>query len=45
MSRRAFANVTFDELPALGRWYDTVAARPAVQRAIKRADALVPPQA
>ena len=45
MWRREFANVTFDGLPNLARWFDAVAARPATQRAIKRAEALVPPKA
>ena len=41
MWRREFANVTFDGLPHVARWFDAVAARPATQRAIKRAEALL----
>ena len=40
--RRQFPGVTLDDRPNLSRWYDTVAARPAVQRAIARVEALVP---
>ena len=40
--RRQFPDLTFDNRPNLSRWYDTVAARPAVQRAITRVEALVP---
>ncbi len=39
--RRQFPGVTLDERPDLSRWYETVAARPAVQRAIARVEALV----
>jgi GST-like protein len=42
MWRRAFAGVDFTDTPHLARWYDAVVARPAVQRAIARAEALVP---
>lgn len=42
MWRREFAGVTFDEAPHVARWYETVAARPAVQRALARVNALVP---
>ena len=45
MWRRSFANVSFEGLPHVARWFDAVAARPAVQRAIQRAEAMVPPQA
>lgn len=40
--RRAFPDVTLDARPNLSRWYATIAARPAVQRAIARVEALVP---
>ncbi|SFB60293.1 glutathione S-transferase [Rhizobium sp. NFR07] len=39
--RRQFPGLTLDERPNLSRWYETVAARPAVQRAIARVEALV----
>jgi len=42
MWRRQFPGLTFDNRPNLSRWYDMVAARPAVQRAITRVEALVP---
>jgi GSH-dependent disulfide-bond oxidoreductase len=40
--RRQFPGLTLNERPNLTRWYDDVAARPAVQRAIARVEALVP---
>ena len=40
--RRAFAGVDFNDSPHVARWYDLVMARPAVQRAIAVAEALVP---
>ncbi|SON55175.1 Disulfide-bond oxidoreductase YfcG [Hartmannibacter diazotrophicus] len=40
--RREFAGVTLDETPHVARWYENVASRPAVQRAIGRVNALVP---
>ncbi len=40
--RREFAGVSLDEAPHVARWYDTVASRPAVDRAIARVNALVP---
>ncbi|MCB8878873.1 glutathione S-transferase N-terminal domain-containing protein [Acidisoma cellulosilytica] len=40
--RREFAGVTFDETPHVARWYEDVAARPAVERAIARVNALIP---
>lgn len=40
--RKAFAEVDFSETPNVARWYAEMEARPAVQRAINRANALVP---
>lgn len=40
--RREFAGFGFDGRPHLARWYETLATRPAVQRAIARLEALVP---
>jgi GST-like protein len=40
--RRAFAEVDFSETLAVARWYDAVAQRPAVLRAIQAVEALVP---
>ena len=40
--RREFAGVGFEATPHVARWYDAVAARPAVRRAIERVNALVP---
>jgi GST-like protein len=40
--RHQFPGVTLDDKPNLSRWYDDIAARPAVARAIARAEALVP---
>lgn len=40
--RRGFPNVTFNDTPHVARWYETVEARPAVQRGIARVEALVP---
>lgn len=40
--RRAFPGVMLDAHANLARWYEAVAARPAVQRAIERVEALVP---
>ncbi|QJD92340.1 glutathione S-transferase family protein [Duganella dendranthematis] len=39
--RRAFANIDFSATPHVERWYALVAARPAVQRAITRAEAML----
>ncbi|MDR3496911.1 MAG: glutathione S-transferase family protein [Ancalomicrobiaceae bacterium] len=38
--RRQFPGLTLDGRPQLSRWYETVAERPAVQRAISRVEAL-----
>ena len=40
--RREFAGVSFEDAPHIARWYDAIARRPAVQRAIERVGALVP---
>lgn len=40
--RREFAGVGLEDAPNVTRWYAEVEARPAVQRAIARVDALVP---
>ncbi len=40
--RREFAGVSLDEAPHVARWYEAVASRPAVDRAIARVNALVP---
>ena len=40
--RREFAGVALDDTPNVARWYTAVEARPAVQRAITRINALVP---
>jgi glutathione S-transferase len=40
--RREFAGVSLDAFPNVQRWYDAVAARPAVQRGIARTTALAP---
>ena len=40
--RRAFAGVDFTDTPHVARWYEAMLARPAVQRAIARAEALLP---
>jgi GSH-dependent disulfide-bond oxidoreductase len=40
--RRDFAGVDFSETPHLARWFDGVAARPAVERAIARLNTLIP---
>lgn len=42
MWRRDFAGVDFTAAPQVARWYESLAARPAVQRAIARIEALVP---
>lgn len=41
--RREFPGFSFDGRPNLQRWYDKVAARPAVQRGIGRVTALAAP--
>jgi glutathione S-transferase len=40
--RRAFVGIDFDGRPHLARWYAELDARPAVQRAIARVEALAP---
>lgn len=42
MWRIQFPGLTLDGRPNLSRWYQAVAARPAVQQAIAKAEALVP---
>jgi GST-like protein len=42
MWRIQFPGLTLDGRPNLSRWYEAVAARPAVQQAITKAEALVP---
>ncbi|MBB1250943.1 glutathione S-transferase family protein [Rhizobium sp. G21] len=42
MWRLQFPGLTLYGRPHLSRWYETVAARPAVQQAIARVEALVP---
>lgn len=41
--RREFAGVDFEKTPNVARWYEKVAARPAVQKGVERVTALVPP--
>lgn len=41
--RREFAEIDFSKSPNVARWYEEIAARPAVIRAIERTTALVPP--
>src|SRR6266404_7646344 len=41
--RREFAGVDFSAKPNVARWFDEVAARPAVVRAVELVTALVPP--
>lgn len=40
--RLQFPGLTLDGRPHLSRWYETLAARPAVQQAIARVEAIVP---
>jgi GST-like protein len=40
--RREFAGVSLDDAPNVARWYAELEARPAIQRAIARVNALVP---
>jgi GST-like protein len=42
MWRREFAGVEFDGTPNIARWYEQVAGRPAVARALDRVTSLVP---
>jgi GSH-dependent disulfide-bond oxidoreductase len=41
--RREFAGIDFTNTPNIGRWYDEIAARSPVQRALARVAALVSP--
>jgi GST-like protein len=41
MWRRQFPGLSLDERPNLSRWYAAIAARPAVQRAIAKIEALI----
>jgi GSH-dependent disulfide-bond oxidoreductase len=41
--RREFAGIDFANSPNVARWYESVASRPAVSRAVQRVAALVPP--
>ncbi|MDR5837069.1 glutathione binding-like protein [Caballeronia sp. LZ034LL] len=38
--RRTFPGLTLDDVPNVQRWFDTVAGRPAVERAIARTETL-----
>jgi GST-like protein len=40
--RREFAGVSLEDAPNVARWYAETEARPAIQRAIERVNALVP---
>lgn len=40
--RAEFAGVDMAVTPHLARWFDTIAARPAVQRAVARVNSLIP---
>ncbi len=40
--RREFAGVNLEDTPHVARWYEAVAARHSVQRAVERVNALVP---
>ena len=40
--RREFAGVSIGDMPNVARWYSDIEARPAVQRAIARINALIP---
>lgn len=40
--RREFAGIDLDDAPHVARWFAEIDARPAVQRAIARVNALVP---
>lgn len=40
--RREFAGISFEHAPNVARWFDEMTARPAVQRAIERVNALAP---
>ncbi|EZP52341.1 MULTISPECIES: glutathione S-transferase family protein [Sphingomonas] len=40
--RREFAGIDFDDAPHVARWFAAIDARPAVQRAVARVNALAP---
>lgn len=40
--RRAFADIDLKDYPNVQTWYDGIASRPAVERAIQRVTALIP---
>lgn len=40
--RRDFAGINFDDAPHVARWFQAVSARPAVERALARVNALIP---
>lgn len=40
--RREFAGIGFEDGPHVARWYAEIEARPAVQGAIERVNALIP---
>jgi GST-like protein len=40
--RRQFADIELQAFPNVLRWYNTMAARPAVEKAVARVTALVP---
>jgi GST-like protein len=42
MWRRAFADIELDRYPNVQAWYDRVASRPAIVRAIQCVTALIP---
>jgi len=43
MWRREFAGLEFGATPNIARWYEQIASRPSVVRAVDRVTALVPP--
>jgi GST-like protein len=42
LKAREFAGIDFDRSPNIARWYEMVAARPAVQAGIAKVTGLVP---